>query len=187
MMGRMMGRRGRYGYARYNRWRGLPPGMILVGIGVLFLAIQALSLAGVFWPLLLGGLFVYLSERNHRGFLIPGGILLGIAAGGLLAGVLGFFSGGLAGAASVAGLGAGFWFIHLFDRARRPFSNDFRWATIPGTILLVIAGGLALMALTTLTLRFTWQFAGLLLHWWPVLLIVGGLALFFTHLRRPSY
>jgi hypothetical protein len=183
----MMGRRGYYGYGRYNRWGGWSPGLILVGIGVLFLLIQGLALAGAFWPLLLGGLFVVLAERNHRGFLIPGGLLLGIAAGSILAGVLGIFSGGLAGAASVAGIGAGFWFIHLFDRARRPFSNDFRWATIPGTILLFVAAGLALTALTTLTLRMTWQFTGLLLHWWPVLLIVGGLALFFSHLRRRPY
>lgn len=172
----------RYRRPRYHR-PVHSPGLFLILLGVALLFLQGLG--GALTPLLLGGIFTAVAfGAGRRGLLIPGGILLGIGLGSLLAATLRFVAPELASAASVAGLGAGFWFIYLADRARSPFAPSFGWARIPGTILLAIAALQTLLGLGALTWRLTatlavlpWRLAWSLGAWWPVLLIVAGLAL----------
>src|SRR5262249_45706070 len=65
-------------------------------------------------------------------------------------------------------------------RMRNPLSGAFGWARIPGTILLGIAAFLALLGTASVAVRVM----GLLFHFWPVLLILGGLWLFLASRRR---
>ncbi len=170
-----------FGYGRSREWS---PWMVLVALGALFLLVSWPSLTGALTLLALGGLFTFLSQRGGpRALLIPGGILLGLGTGVAAAGVLGQITEAFGGAAVVGGLGAGFWFIHLFDRARHPFARGaFEWARVPGTVLLAVAALLTVIGVGVVAAKVTW----LLLTWWPVLLIIGGLGLFLAG-RRNRY
>lgn len=161
------------------------PGAVLIALGLLFLGLRLLSATGALPLLALAAIFIFFSHTSgRRGLLIPGGILLGLGCGIALSYLIAPLSGAFGGAAVVGGLGAGFWFIYLYDRLRHPFGRGFDWARIPGSILLAVAAFLTTIGLSVVAARITW----LLLGWWPVLLIVGGLWLFFSNLRRrPSY
>ena len=167
------------------RRRDWSPGAILLALGALFLLVQLLSATGALPLLVLAAIFIFFAHGpGRRGLLIPGGVMLGMGAGIVAANLLSPLSGAFGAAAVVGGLGAGFWFIYLYDRLRYPFSPAFGWARIPGSILHAVAAFLVAIGLTSVAWRITW----FLLGWWPVLLIVGGLWLFFTNLRRrPGY
>ena len=168
-------------YDGYGRSRGIAWGPVLIGLGVAFLFLRLLMPTGAIPLLFLGTVFTAASfGRGLRGFLIPGGILLGLGGGVIAAAILSHLSGALGGAAVVGGLGAGFWAIHLIEKMRNPFGGDFGWARIPGTILLAIAGLLAFLG----TISVGFKVLGLLFSLWPVLLIVGGLWLVFGRRRR---
>jgi hypothetical protein len=172
---------GSVGYGRYGRSRSLSPGIVIVGLGVLFLLWQVLSPTGALPLLILGGLFTGAALLGRaRGLIVPGGILLGLGLGIVAAAVLGRISGAYGGAAVVGGLGTGFWMIHLLDGMRNPYGSGYAWARVPGTILLGVAAFLAVIG----TLSVTAQVVGLLFQFWPVLLIVGGLWLFLGSRRR---
>jgi hypothetical protein len=157
--------------------------MAIVGIGLALLFLRLLAPTGALPLLFLGGVFTAISfGRNLRGFLVPGGILLGLGAGVIAAAVLSNLSGALGGAAVVGGLGAGFWSIHLIERMRNPYGSGFAWARIPGTILLGVAAFLAFLG----SISVGFQVLGLLLSWWPLLLIVGVLWLFISSRRRKT-
>ena len=178
----MMHRRHWHGSPHRREWT---PGAILVSLLLLFLGLRLLSATGALPLLALAAIFIFFSHTgDRRGLLIPGGILLGLGCGIALSYLLAPLSGAFGGAAVVGGLGAGFWFIYLYDRLRHPFGLGFGWARIPGSILLAVAAFLTTIGLSAVAWRITW----LLLGWWPVLLIVGGLWLFFSNLRRrPRY
>ena len=170
-------------YGGYSRSNGVSWGVAIVGIGLALLFLRILAPTGALPLLFLGGVFTAISfGRNLRGFLVPGGILLGLGTGVIAAAVLSNLSGALGGAAVVGGLGAGFWSIHLIERMRNPYGSGFAWARIPGTILLGIAAFLAFLG----TISVGFQVLGLLLNWWPLLLIIGGLWLFIASRRRRS-
>lgn len=164
-----------------SRSRSINWGAILIGIGVIFLLWRVLAPTGALPLLILGGIFTSLALfKGLRGFTVPGGILLGLAGGLLAAAILRHITGAYAGAAVVGGLGAGFWMIPLLDRVRHPYSSTFRWARIPGTILLGIATFISLIG----TLVVAGRTLGFLVQFWPVFLIGGGLWLFFSNRRR---
>lgn len=169
-------------YGGNTRSGSIAWGPVLIGLGVAFLFLRVLMPTGAIPLLFLGGIFTAVSfGRGLRGFLIPGGILLGLGGGVVAAALLSHLSGALGGAAIVGGLGAGFWSIHLIERMRNPFGGGFAWARIPGTILLGIAGLLAFLG----TISVGFKVLGLVFSLWPVLLIVGGLWLVFgSRLRR---
>ncbi|CAA9581956.1 MAG: hypothetical protein AVDCRST_MAG18-3273 [uncultured Thermomicrobiales bacterium] len=168
-------------YSGAGRSRSFNMGGMLVGIGVLFLLWQLLSPTGALPLLILGGIFTGLALlKGIRGFTVPGGILLGLAGGLIVASLLRHVSGAFGGAAVLVGLGAGFWLIPTLDRLRHPYSNAFGWARIPGTILFCIAALPALIG----TLSVAGRSLGFLLQFWPIFLIVGGLWLFFSNRRR---
>lgn len=173
----------RHHYGHYGRARGASPAVILLGLGAFFLFLKVFSLGGALTLLALGGLFTALSVgTGRRGFLVPGGILLGLGVGTAAAHILERLTGGFGGAATVAGLGLGFWFIYAFDRARRPHSAAFAWARVPGTILLTVGAILGAFSTLGLALRLT----GFALNFWPLLLLAGGLWLLFRSLRRRA-
>ena len=174
----MMHHRDWHGSLHRRRWT---PGAILVSLLLLFLGLQLLSATGALPLLALAAIFIFFSHTgDRRGLLVPGGILLGLGLGIILARLLGPLSDAFGGAAVVGGLGAGFWFVYLYDRLRHPFDPKFAGLRIPGSILLAVSFFLTAIGLTSVAWQITWT----LLGWWPVLLIVGGLWLFFTNLRR---
>jgi len=159
----------------------MSPGIVLVGLGVLFLLWQLLSPTGALPLLILGGIFTGVAfSSGVRGFVVPGSIMLGLGGGVLAGAILGHLSGAYGGAAVVGGLGVGFWMIPVLDAMRHPHIGGFEWAKIPGTILLGISAFLALLGTASVAARTL----GLLFHYWPLLLILGGLWLFFAGRRR---
>jgi hypothetical protein len=169
------------GFGRYGRSRSMSPGIVLVGLGVLFLLWQLLSPTGALPLLILGGIFTGVAfSSGVRGFVVPGSIMLGLGGGVLAGAILGHLSGAYGGAAVVGGLGLGFWMIPVLDAMRHPHIGGFEWAKIPGTILLGISAFLALLGTASVAARTL----GLLFHYWPLLLILGGLWLFFAGRRR---
>lgn len=135
------------------------PGLILIGLGVVFLVARTTNLGG--WIVLagLGAIFIaaYLSTRSY-GLLIPGCILLGLGVGEALQ-------------ASSLGLGLGFIAIFAVDSIVRGRSSHW-WPLIPGVI---IAGDAALDA----NIAGIGSVRQLAVDWWPVLLILLGVLILF--------
>ena len=172
---------GMYGGSRSRPSRSINWGAILIGLGVVFLLWRIVAPSGAIPLLILGGVFTGLAlVKGLRGFTVPGGILLGLAGGLLAAALLRHVTGAWGGAAIVGGLGAGFWLIPILDRLRHPYDNAFRWARIPGTILLGIAAFIGLIG----TLAVAGNVFGVLIQFWPLFLIAGGLWLFIDSRRR---
>ncbi len=163
----------RQAYGRgYGRSRGWRPAAILLALGLLFLIVQVFSLTGALTLLVLGGIFTAVSvASDRRGLVVPGGILLGLAVGTAAAQILEWLTGAFGAAATVGGLGLGFWLVYAIDRARHPARPAFGWARVPGTALLGLAALFGALSLLGLGL----QLAGLALSWWPLLLIAGGI------------
>ncbi|MCR4407082.1 MAG: hypothetical protein NUW24_09185 [Anaerolineae bacterium] len=146
-----------------KQWWALIPGASLIGVGLLIflntmpavpdeigVAVMLLCISLAFW-------IIFLSDRSQWWALIPGGVLIVVALIPLIEarGLSGEMVGGL----FFVGLGLVFSALYLFS-----FGNpDLRWAKYPAIPLLLI--GLLIM------------FAGQLLVWWPLLLILGGLYL----------
>jgi hypothetical protein len=155
-----------------NRREAMVGGTLLIAIGLLVLLaqnVQAEMLALLFLPAL-GGLFLIAGIMGRQvGFIIPGGILMGIGLGTV-------FTQNPALAASETAQGGVFfigfalgWF--LITVLSKLFTNETQWwALIPGTIMALIGGALMLggAALNLL------EFAG---RWWPLILVALGLAI----------
>lgn len=151
-----------------NRDR-MTTGMVLIALGVLFFAAQAIDLSNLFLPVLALVFIAAGVAQRKAGPLVPGGILLGLGVGIFLSDTA-FQTlaepgdGGLI----VACLGGGFMLITVLSAL---FTPEVQWwGLIPGTILAVIggallAGGAALDVLA------------LLGKVWPVFLIIGGAAM----------
>jgi hypothetical protein len=169
-------------YRPYGRTRNVSPGIILVGLGVLFLSLHILAPTGALPALVLGGVFAALGFNGARGFFVPGGILLGLGGGIVAGGILGHLSGAFGGAAVVAGLGGGFFLVYLLDRLCHPYNPAFVWARLPGSILLGIAAMISVFGLTGLA----FSTIGFLFQWWPLLLIIGGIWLYVAGRQRRS-
>lgn len=168
-------------YGGYKRERSVNWGVVLIGIGVVFLLWQVLAPTGALPLLILGGIFTGLAlVKGMRGFTVPGGILLGLAGGLLAAAILRHFAGAWGGAAVIGGLGAGFHLIPFLDRLRHPYTSAFGWARIPGTILLGVAAFLGLIG----ALAVAGRTLGFLVQFWPIFLLVGGVWFFVGKRRR---
>jgi len=140
-------------------------GVVLIGIGLLLLAGQLFEQND--W-LILGVLAVvflalYATTRKS-GWVIPGMILGGLAIG------LGFEDYGYSvdGSSVLLGLAAGFLAIYAFNWLTHAKAQW--WPLIPGTILGVIGISLAIGGT---------EMADTVAQWWPVALIVVGLAILF--------
>src|SRR5215204_5244474 len=91
---------GRDAYGGYTKPSGISWGLVLVGFGLALFFLRLLMPTGALPLLFLGGVFTAVSfGRGLRGFLIPGGILLGLGTGVVAAAALSHLSGALGGAA----------------------------------------------------------------------------------------
>jgi hypothetical protein len=147
--------------------RGVIAGIILIVLGLVFLAAQFFGGAGdAVVLLLIGGGFVYgYFSHQQYGLLIPGGILVGLGLGSLLEQTMPLDDG-----FGTVGLGVGFILIYLIDLVRRGTTSW--WPLAPGTILVLI--GLA---------EGYPEFQAWFSRGWPLLLILFGLLLLVRTLR----
>lgn len=147
-------------------------GSILVLIGLALLATQLVGgLGQSIWIFLIGVLFLaaYLARRAY-GFLVAGGILIGVGLGRVGEQAFGSLDG-----INGIGLGIGFLSIYLIDRVYR--GPTPWWPLIPGGILL-ISGFASLGQPISDAVEYVW----------PIGLIVVGLIVIFgaTAVRRRS-
>lgn len=171
------------GFEPYERQRPRVPGALLIGAGALALVWLLLSPSGVLPLLLVGGGLIWLAFHNNaRPLLVPGSLLLGLAAGSIIAVLLGRLSGNYGVAATFGGLGAGFLALPTLERMRtkNPYSTAFGWSRLPGLILLGLAAVFA--ALGTLVVGF--KAVGLAFHFWPLVLLAVIGALIYRRARR---
>jgi len=139
-------------------------GLILVGLGVLFLVARNTNLGGWIFLAGIGAIFLvaYVTTRNY-GMLIPGCILLGLGAGE------GLGNSGL-------GLGLGFIGIFVVDSVVRGRMSHW-WPLIPGLVIsLSEAGSLTIPGLGTL--------GSVVNDWWPLALVLIGVLILVQGARR---
>lgn len=155
--------------------RNLAPGLVLIGLGVLFGIVQLTGIGGEAVVLVIGGgLLVGYAATRLYGYLVPGGILSGLGIGVIWqAQVLSD-----AGGAPLVGLGAGFLAIYLIDLFVR-HDRALGWPVIPGGITLTI--GLLLETGNGGTL------AGAAPLWPIALVLVGGLLLLRQVSGQPAH
>jgi len=146
-------------------------GLILIVVGIVFLAGQFISNASHYVVLAIGLTFLvaFLATRNY-GFLVPAGIVMGVGVGL----VLRFYEEGRVGSGLLlVSLGIGFiaiWVVASLFRLR----ENHPWPLIPGGILVTVG---------TISLAGT-RYADVARLAWPVALIVLGLAFLLRGLAR---
>jgi len=162
--------------------RGLVPGIILVGLGLVMLLGQFVDLGG--WVFLVGlgivFLALYFAMRSYP-FLIPGCILVGLGVP-IAFGEANLVQGEQYGGWITVGLGLGFCAIWAIDTLFRRVSSW--WPLVPGIILTLVGAGIVLNARGLLSP----QMLSLLEQWWPVILVAIGLGILLQQLvqRRPG-
>ncbi len=152
-----------------RRRRRITVGSILIVLGLGFFYLQRFEgLGGAAILLFVGAAFLaaYLYRKTY-GFLVPAGILLGLGAGEMLEDQ--WFR---EGEPVLLGLGLGFVAIYLVARLYEGATHW--WPLIPGGILVLTA-----VPGTRRLLRY-------LFDNWPLLLVVIGLLLLVSALRRPA-
>lgn len=162
-----------------NDRRGLTLGIVLLALGTWFLLRQQLRFTGPGPVLLLIGaiLFAISATRGFRGPLVGGCVLLGLGSGFLLReSSVGWLS---ESGAILFGLGCGFLLIAAIGAASRRRSGPA--ALLAGIVLVAIA--------LSATVSHYLDMAGLrnlIDNTWPWLLIVAGIVLVVTSLRRQK-
>jgi hypothetical protein len=154
----------------------LMPGLILIGLGVLFLLAQFFPI-GDWFLLILGLAFLasyFLTRRD--GLLWPAGVLTGLGTAILVSERL-RLDGPLQAASILLGLSAGFFAIYVIDQLYTPPTPAAPlWAGLgtglAGVIFVLI--GLGVLS------ESVWGLIGQL---WPLALIVAGIAVIFGALR----
>ena len=148
------------------------PGIILVVIGLVLLVAQWFEVTGASVLAAIAAVFLatYAASRNY-GFLIPGMILLGLAAG------VGLQESGYdpQGELVVIGLAGGFFGIFIVDLLTG--HPDRWWPLIPGGILSAV-GSEQLVRGTVV--------ADAIARFWPVVLVLAGVAILMTSLRSRA-
>jgi hypothetical protein len=155
-----------------QHWWAVIPAFTLFGLAGLLAWEQAAPRGLRDWSasFLLGGIgisfwIIYLSNQEHWWAIIPGGVMITIAAvTGISATVEGAADGGI----FLLGLGLTFALLSL---VRTPHGR-LRWALIPAGVLLVL--GAMLTAASTQLLRYVW----------PAALILAGAAVIVRMLLR---
>jgi hypothetical protein len=154
--------------------RNLAPGLVLIGLGVLFGIVQLTGVGGeAVVAVVGGGLLVAYAVTRHYGYLVPGGILAGLGLGIIWQTQVLNDPGG----AVLVGLGAGFLSVYVVDAFVRR-DRSLWWPIIPGGITLTI--GLLIETGTGGTLAGAAPL-------WPIALVVIGAALLLRQLSsRPG-
>lgn len=152
--------------------RSLAPGLILIGLGVLLLLVQTTSIGGEAVVAVIGAgfLIAYFATRAY-GFLVPGGIMLGLGLG-----ILYQVEFGGEGGAVLIGLGLGFVSIWLISVLMRDPIRHW-WPIIPGGILATT--GVLVEAEQT---GFLESYGDL----WPLILVAIGVVLLIAQATRRN-
>lgn len=148
-----------------SQWWAIIPGMVLLGIGVDAFIPEALeawdgafflgSIAAAFW-------IIYLTDHARWWGIIPGGVLTTLAVVSVLDDVSGIETGGF----FFLGLGLTFLLVALLPNP----VGKMQWAYIPAAVLIVMGALLASGSTNVLGA-----------YLWPVMLILGGIALIFLY------
>jgi hypothetical protein len=150
------------------QWWAVIPGFALLGLATLMVAEQVLpgKLGGmVGGPIFLGALglsfwVIYLNQRDHWWAIIPGGVLLTLAA---VASADAISVGMDTGSVFFLGLGATFALLYVLPTPE----GRIRWAIIPAAVMLIL--GVVIAAQQAVALRYLWPLAlilvGLLMVW----------------------
>jgi hypothetical protein len=153
------------------RWWALVPGFVLLSIGTLIGFNEFVPSFDEAWggALVLGGIslsfwMIYLTDRARWWAVIPGGVLLSVAA---LVIVSQQFPGQDLGWVIFLGISLTFGLVYLLPAGE----GRNRWAIYPAAVLLVMA--LLLMAMMGQTINILW----------PVALILAGLYIAYRRLR----
>ncbi len=151
--------------------RNLAPGLILIGLGVLFFVAQVTDVGGEAVVAVIGGAFLvsYAFTRQY-GFLVPGGIMTGLGLGIVLQNPASPEEGGVV----VLGLGVGFLSIYVIDLLVRRTSALW-WPIIPGGILTTIG---VLIEADRIEILAQLERA------WPLILVAVGVLVLLMQLRR---
>jgi hypothetical protein len=154
----------------------LTGGIVLVGIGLVFLLGQVLDIGWMVLPILAAGFLAVGIATRRSGWFIPAGILGGLSLGiTLVEGPLQVAASDAEGGMFMLAFAAGWASIPLLSRL---FTRDTHlWALIPASVMAligaaVLGGGIFTQALEVLP------------YIWPVALIGGGLYLLLR--RRDS-
>jgi hypothetical protein len=148
-----------------ERWWAIIPGMALLALSALVgLSLIGLSdaLGGTLFLGALGASFwlVYLRRREHWWAVIPGGVLITLAA---VAGVDRLLPGGGSGALFFLGLALTFGLVYLLPTG----GERMTWALIPAGVLFVV--GLIVTMATSSVMSFVWPAALILVGIYLVL------------------
>jgi hypothetical protein len=149
------------------------PGIILIVLGVIFIAGQRLGIGGEGVTAAIGLAFVaaFAFTRNY-GFLVPGGIMTGLGLG-----IVYQTRTDGNGTPVMLGLGLGFASIYALDAVNRRTAWGW-WPLIPGGVLTLV--GLVKASSSQGWLSVVGQ-------WWPVaLIVVGGYLLLRPRLGAPK-
>ena len=163
-------------YDRRRTHRVLP-GLIMIGLGVLFLIGQFVPIGD--WMLLILGLAFLVSYFVTRrdGLLWPAGVLSGLGVAIVVGNAL-RLDGPLLAGAMLLGLSGGFFSIYILDQIFTPPTPVAPlWAGF-GTGL---AGVLSVLIGLGVLSENAWAVVGQL---WPIFLILAGIATVFGALRR---
>ncbi len=115
-------------------------GILLIAVGILYL-LQNLGILGgvldLLWAFLFGAggavlLYIFLADRANWWAIIPGFVLLSLAALIALDWLAPEIGDAWGGALFLAGIGLAFWIVYLTNR-------EYWWALIPGGVLLTLA------------------------------------------------
>jgi hypothetical protein len=159
--------------AQESRQSNIGAGLVLVGIGLVVFLANRLELGGFLFPLLGGGFLLWGILDRSAGPLIPGGILNGIGLGIALKSQFGqFMSEDHTGGLFLLGFAAGWFSITLLSII---FTDDPQWwPLIPGGIMAVIGGAVALGGVWLDLLSLIMSGVGAV---WPLGLIALGVFL----------
>jgi hypothetical protein len=154
------------------QWWALIPGVILVGLsGTIFLGIffPDSNLGGALFlgSASLGFWIIYLTNREFWWAIIPGGVLLTLAA---ISGLDDYISGDAGGGIFFIGLSLTFLLLALLAKPRQ----NFWWAYIPAGVLFVFG------------VFITGPLQSVFNYIWPVALILIGGILLFRNIRKSS-
>jgi hypothetical protein len=144
-------------------------GVVLIGLGGLFLLGQLLDLGWLMLPALAAAFLIAGIVKRESGWFIPAGILGGLSLGiALIEGPWPVATGDAEGGVFMLSFAAGWASIPLLSKL---FTNDSHlWALIPGAVMALIGGAVLGGSVFQQALE-------LLPYVWPVALIVGGLLL----------
>lgn len=129
--------------------------------------------------LVAGGALLALGLRGNRfKLVIPGGILLGLGLGRVLAVATDTTAPELHTAARLLGLAGGFGPVYVLSRVPRLARGDATWAAITAVAIAGVALANAALGFVALTWRLLWMLGA----WWPLLLVAVGSTLVISRL-----